>query len=132
MNQVKVRKNDVIYPELSYKIIGILFEVWNVIGSNHKEKFYQKAATNDFTEAGLSFEEQLPAKISYKGKIVGIYYFDFLIDGKIILEIKSRDYFSKRDVDQLYAYLKAKDLKLGLLVHFTKSGVKVKRVVNIK
>lgn len=132
MNRVKVRKDDVIYPELSYKIIGILFEVWNTIGSNHKEKFYQKAAASDFAGAGLSFKEQLPAKISYKDKIVGIYYFDFLIDDKIILEIKSRDYFSKQDVDQLYAYLKAKNLKLGLLVHFTKSGVKVKRVVNIK
>ncbi len=132
MNQVKLRKEDVVYPELSYKIIGILFEVWNTLGSNHKEKFYQKAAADDFSRAGLKSEEQLPVKISYKGKVVGKYYFDFLIEDKIILEIKVRDYFSKRDVTQLYSYLKAKDLKLGLIIHFTKSGVKVKRIVNIK
>jgi len=131
MISAKLKKDDVIYPGLSYKIIGILFEVWNTIGSNHKEKLYQKAAANDFSEAGMSFKEQLPVKMSYRGKIVGIYYLDFLIEDKIILELKARDYFSKRDVNQPYSCLKAKDLKLGLIAHFTKSGVKVKRVVNI-
>ena len=132
MDRPKLRNRNVIYPELSYRIIGVLFEVWNTIGSNHKEKFYQKAIANDFSEADLDFKEQLPVKMVYKGKTIGIYYFDFLIEGKIILEIKVRDYFSKQDINQLYSYLKAKNLKLGLITHFTKTGVKVKRVVNIK
>lgn len=132
MKKLRVRRNDLVYPELSYKIIGILFNVWNTIGSNHKENFYQKAAANDFEEAGLTFKEQLPVKINYKGKTVGVYYFDFLIENKIVLEIKARDYFSKKDINQLYSYLKAKNLKLGLIVHFTKTGVRVKRVVNIE
>ena len=61
---------------------------------------------------------------------MGIYYFDFLIDNKIILELKVRNYFSNKDISQLYSYLKAKDIKLGLIAHFTRSGVKFKRVVN--
>jgi len=131
MNNIGVRRKDLVYPELSYEIIGILFNVWNAIGSNHKEAFYQKAVAKDFQEHKLSFKEQLPVKINYKGKFIGIYYFDFLIEGKIILELKVRDYFSKKDITQLYSYLRAKNLKLGLIVHFTKGGVRVKRVVNM-
>ncbi|PIS29970.1 MAG: hypothetical protein COT41_03880 [Candidatus Portnoybacteria bacterium CG08_land_8_20_14_0_20_40_83] len=70
--------------------------------------------------------------MNYKNKPIGIYYFDFLIDDKIVLEIKVRDYFSKKDITQLYSYLKAKNLKLGIIAHFTKTGVKFKRVANIK
>ncbi|MBU3901043.1 GxxExxY protein [Patescibacteria group bacterium] len=127
---VKIR-DDLVYPELSYKIVGILFDVWSNIGSNHKEAFYQRAVVKDLERAKLSFIEQLPVKINYKGDLVGKYFFDFLIDDKIVLEIKVRDYFSKKDISQLYSYLKVKNLKLGIIAHFSKTGVKFKRVLNI-
>ena len=60
-----------------------------------------------------------------------MYYFDFLIDKKIILEIKVGNYFSRKDIQQLFAYLKVSGLQLGIIAHFTSSGVKYKRVVNI-
>lgn len=120
------------YPELSYKIIGILFNVWSNVGSSHKEVFYQRAVAKDLKLAGFSFVEQLPVKINYRGDVIGKYFFDFLIDGRVVLEIKVRDYFSKKDITQLYSYLRAKDLKLGIIAHFSKTGVKFKRVLNIK
>ncbi len=64
--------------------------------------------------------------------MVGRYYFDFLIEDKIILEIKVRNYFSKKDIEQLNSYLKATRLKLGIIAHFTRAGVKLKRIVNLK
>ena len=111
--------------------MGILFGIWTELGYGHKEKIYQSAAEGEFRSAGLKFQRELPARIVYKNNPVGLYYFDFLIDDKIILELKVRNYFSQKDIDQLYSYLKAKNLKLGLLAHFTKTGVKCKRVVNI-
>lgn len=120
------------YPELSYKIIGILFSVWSNVGSSHKEVFYQRAVAKDLKLAGFSFVEQLPVKINYRGDVIGKYFFDFLIDGRVVLEIKVRDYFSKKDITQLYSYLRAKGLKLGIIAHFSKTGVKFKRVLNIK
>lgn len=129
MNQL--RRQDLIYPDLSYKIIGSLFSVWTGLGGGHRENFYQKAVSREFESRGMEHKKELPAKISYKEQIVGIYYFDFLIEDKIVLETKVRDYFSKKDIDQLYGYLRAKNLKLGIIAHFTKTGVKVKRVVNI-
>ena len=127
----EVKRKDLIYPELCYKIIGILFVVWTELGFGHKESFYQNALVEEFKNANLNFKEQLPVKIMYKNKKIGIYYFDFLIENKMILELKVRNFFSQKDIRQLYSYLKAKDLKLGLIAHFTQSGVKFKRVVNL-
>ena len=121
----------VIYPELSYKIVGCLFNVWNDIGFGHKEKFYQNAIAIGLTDKNIDFEKEKSVKVKYKGENLGVYYLDFLIDNKIVLEIKVRNYFSKQDIDQLYKYLQATDLKLGIIAHFTKGGVKFKRVLNI-
>ena len=121
----------VIYPELSYKIIGVLFNVWNSVGYGHKESFYQKAIRKTLKDESIPFEEQVKVKVKYRDEEIGIYQLDFLIEGKIVLEIKKREFFSKKDIEQLYAYLKATKLKLGIIAHFTKSGVKFKRILNI-
>lgn len=131
MAKPKLLRSDLIYPELCYQIIGILFDVGIEVGFGHRENFYQKAVAEGLKQGGLIFQEQAPTKLYYKDKVVGVYYFDFLIENKIILEIKVRNYFSKKDIDQLYSYLKAKKLKLGIISHFTKDGVRFKRVVNL-
>lgn len=131
MHNPSLKRDDLIYPELSYKIVGLLFEVGKEVGFGHKEHFYQKALSRAFSDVGISFEEQLPVRVNYKGKPAGIYYFDFFVDGKVVLEIKSRNYFSKKDIEQVFQYLKAKNLKLGIIAHFTKDGVRFKRIVNL-
>jgi len=128
---VELKRKDLIYPELCYKVMGVLFEVWTRLGYGHKEKIYQKAIEEEFKSAKLEFQRELPVKIIYKNNLIGLYYFDFLIKDKIILETKIRNYFSPKNINQLYSYLKVKNLKLGLIAHFTKTGVKFKRVVNI-
>jgi len=127
----KLRRKDLIYPELSYQIIGSLFDVWKELKFGHKEKIYQKALAEALKERNINFTRENPARIRYKEKIIGIYYFDFLIDNKIVLELKVRNFFSKKDIDQLYSYLRVKKLNLGIVAHFTKTGVKFKRIVNL-
>ena len=56
---------------------------------------------------------------------------DFLIEGKVVLEIKVGEHFSGSNINQLFGYLKATDLKLGILANFTRTGVKYKRIINI-
>lgn len=65
-------------------------------------------------------------------KDLGIYVFDFIYEEKIVVELKQGENFSKQNINQVYAYLKATNLKLGLLINFTRKGVKFKRIVNIK
>ncbi|MDO9231262.1 MAG: GxxExxY protein [bacterium] len=125
-------RNDLIYKDECYKIIGLIFSIFNEIGYGHKESFYQKAIANIFSENNIEFKEQLKAKVKHRGKEIGYYIFDFLVFDKIVIELKSKNYFSKRDIDQLYSYLKAMNLKLGILVYFTKECVRYKRIVNLE
>jgi GxxExxY protein len=124
-------RGDLIYKKECYDIIGIIFEVFNAVGYGYKESFYQKAIANSFSEKKIDFKEQVKARVKYKEKEIGFYIFDFLVFNKIVVELKQKNYFSKKDIDQLYSYLKASKLNLGLLVYFTKEGIRYKRIVNL-
>ena len=125
-----LKRQDLIYPELSYQIIGILFEVYNELGPGHHEKYYQRAISKAFKDGNLCFQEQVYTPLIFRDKKVGNYYFDFLIENKIILEIKKGDRFSKKHINQVLAYLRTKSLKLGIIANFGLKGVKFKRIIN--
>jgi len=122
---------EVIHPDLSYKIIGVVFDVYNKLGYGFQEKYYQKAISSGLINAGIKFKEQAPFKIIYKDKGIGTYFLDFLIDDKIVLEIKKNSRFSRKNIEQVYAYLRATNLKLGILVNFDSDGAKFKRILNL-
>ncbi len=123
---------DLIFPELSYQIIGIIFDVYNKLGYGHKESVYQKAIAISLKDCGLSFWEQVYTPVVFNKAIIGRNYLDFLVENKIVLEIKKGNYFSKSHIDQLYRYLAVNNLKLGLLIYFSPDKMRFKRIVNIK
>ncbi len=67
----------------------------------------------------------------FKEKIIGKDFLDFLIDDKIVLELKKGDNFSRKSIEQVYEYLQATKLKLGIIAQFSSNGLKFKRIVNI-
>ena len=121
-----------VYGNLTEKIIGALFEVHNVLGSGLLEKHYQKALAEEFTRREIPFVEQYLINLSYKGVDLGKYLVDFYVYDKIPVEIKRDVHFSRQQIQQTLNYLKAMNLQLGLLVHFGREGVKIKRIVNIR
>jgi len=125
-------KRELIYADECYKIVGIIFGVFNEVGFGYKESFYQKAIAKAFEKNNIDFKEQLRAKVKFRDEDLGILILDFLVQNKIVIELKQKRYFSQRDINQLYSYLKATNLKLGLLVYFTKDGIRYKRIVNLK
>ncbi len=127
----KLIRKDLVYPELSYTIIGILFEVYNNLGPGHKEKYYQEAIGAALKEAKISFKQQVLSPVVFKDINIGKYFLDFLIQNKIVLEIKSGDGFLKQNISQVYSYLRSENLKLGILVNFTREGLKFKRILNL-
>lgn len=127
---VEIINKNLVYPELSYKIIGCAFEVFNKVGSGHKESVYQNALKLSFGESGLNFKEQVYYPVTFNGLAVGRNYFDFLVDDKVIVEIKSISRFTKPHFDQALNYLRVSGLKLALLVLFGAEGVTSRRVVN--
>lgn len=123
---------DLVYPELSFRLVGILFDVYNELGPGHKEKYYENAVAAALEKAGIKYKRQLYFPLTFAGKKVGSYFFDFLIEGIIVLELKQGERFSKRNMDQVLTYLKVRNLKLGIIAQFAQHDLKFKRVVNIR
>jgi GxxExxY protein len=131
MTPAILKRQDLIYPELSFKIVGVLFNVYGQLGYGLYEKTYQKAVALGLKQVGIKFVEQLYAPVTFENKVVGKNYFDFLVEDKIVVELKRGDKFTKAHIDQVYNYLVAKNLKLGILVYFGPRGLHYKRILNI-
>ena len=121
---------ELVYPELSYKIIGILFGVHSQLGGKYQEKYYQRAVEVSLKEAKLSFKKEITVDLSFNGQRIGKYFLDFLIDGKVVLELKATPRFNRDDFRQVIAYLRAKKLKLGILANFRGDKLIYKRILN--
>lgn len=130
MNISKVTKKDLLYPELSYEIIGILFDVHNNLGGALQEKHYQKAVAVALKEKNISFKEQVEVPIKFKGEKISNYFLDFLVEDKIIIELKTKR-FIKDYYDQLSSYLKTINIKLGIVAVFGKDELRYKRIINL-
>ena len=122
----------VIFSELSYEISGILFKTQNELGRFCNEKQYGDFLENLFKVNKIKFEREKELPISFEGEQKGRNKADFLIDDKIILELKAKRILLREDYYQLKRYLEAMDLKLGLLVNFRDKYLKPKRILNSK
>jgi GxxExxY protein len=120
---------DYIYKDLTYKIIGCLYEVHKELGSVHKEIIYHKAVAIELKDRNIPFTEEKAIGVEYKGKRIGIYRPDFIIDDKVILEIKAVPVITKFMQDQVYYYVKGTQYKLVLLANFGTSKVTIKRLI---
>ncbi|HEY0030863.1 MAG TPA: GxxExxY protein [Bacteroidia bacterium] len=127
-----MEKKDLVFPELSYKIIGCAYDVFNSIGGGHKEIVYQRAMALSLKGKGLAFTEQFYYPVKFNDITVGKNFFDFNIDEKIVVELKSANRFTKPHYDQVLNYLHVSGVKLALLISFGSEEVRCKRVVNFK
>src|SRR3989344_4180290 len=112
------KSTDIIYPALSYKIMGILFKVHRTLGGNYQEKYYQRAIENDFKKEKISYKRELMVNLNYGEFKIGKYYLDFFVEDKIALEIKAVPVFKKDYYSQVLAYLDAVRVKLGIIANF--------------
>ena len=120
---------EIVHKDLSYKIVGILYEIYNNLGPGYQEKYYQSAIKMALEREGVPFLEQVRADMDFKGKFIGRYYIDFVVGHKIVLEIKVSTNFSRRDIRQVIGYLKKSGLELGILATFANESLKFKRIL---
>ena len=106
------------YKELTEKIIGIFYKVYNNLGYGFLENVYENAMMIDFKKEHIPAVSQYPIKVLYEGEMVGEYFADILVDGKIIVEIKAVSNLAIEHEAQLLNYLKATDKEVGLLLNF--------------
>lgn len=125
-------ESKVIYPKLSYEIIGAAFEVANTIEYGLKESHYQKAYGEELERRNILYEREKSVPIQYKDKKVGRYQLDFVVEGKVVVETKVRASLGYPYIKQVMGYLRAGNYKLAIVIYFTRDGVKYRRVLNSK
>ena len=121
---------DIIEKELSYKVVGILMDIHRQLGNRYQEKYYQRAIAVALKRNGLDFKQELSINLNYAGEKIGRYSLDFLIENKIVLEIKCVPELKPIDFKQVLAYLKAEKIELGTLVNFRPESLVYKRILN--
>ncbi len=129
MIRMIANNTNIIYPELSYKIMGAIFEVHKELGPGFLESVYEKALVEELLNRGLKVETQKVTDLIYKDKKIGIHRLDLVVEDKVVVEIKTVERFSIHHKAQLTSYLKASGYKLGILVNFSKSKVEYRRVI---
>ncbi len=118
-----------LYEELTYEIRGAIFEVRKKLGSGHKEIVYQNALEIEFKKRGLKFEKEKRFDVIYEDKKVGVYQPDFLIDDKVLVEIKALPFVGQREEKQIWSYLRGTPYRLALLVNFSPKGADILRII---
>ncbi len=120
---------ELLHKELTYAIIGAAMEVHRILGPGFLEAVYQAALTQELSSRGIRSEPKKRLPVTYKGELVGDYEADFVVEDKIILEIKAVPNFHPRHEAQAIHYLTATGFRLALLINFGTPSLEYKRLV---
>jgi len=113
--------------DITHKIIGAAYKVFNILGFGFLESVYQKSMIIELIKSGLNVEAEKPLKVYYDEQIVGEFYVDLFIEDEIVVELKSVKSIAKEHEVQLVNYLNGLKKDIGLLINFGPSGVEIKR-----
>ena len=117
------------YENISQKIIGCAYRVYNTLGYGYLESVYEKCMEIEFSENSLKAEMQKPIEVKYHEIKVGNFITDAVVDDKIIIEYKSIQKLNKIHEVQLVNYLVATGIDVGILINFGEEKVEIKRKV---
>lgn len=127
----KKNEPDISTDLIAHKVIGAAIEVHRVLGPGYQESIYEEALCQELKERGLKFERQWCFKVSYKGQTVGEGRVDLLVEGSLLVELKSIDALAGIHKAQTISYLKATGCHVALLINFNMPVLKdgLKRIV---
>jgi len=129
-NEMNGKKEFIIFKDLSYKIIGILYKIHNQLGPNFKEEHYKQAIKSFLEKENITFTMERPLKLETSDFSIEGIKADFILDDKILLEVKAKPNITKEDIRQINRYLKASNLLLGIIVNFRSKKLFFKRIIN--
>lgn len=118
---------DFLYKDLTYELIGCFYTVHNQLGFGHKEKVYQRALKKELSKKDVLFKREAQLDVLYDGEVVAKYQPDFVIENKVIVEVKAVNFLPAAHEKQLLYYLKGTGCKLGFIVNFGKEKVEIRR-----
>ena len=115
------------YEDITHKIIGAAYKVFNTLGFGFLESVYKKAMIIELLKSDLKVESEKPLKVFYDGHVVGEFFVDLFVEESVVVELKSVQNIIKEHEVQLVNYLTGLKKDIGLLINFGPSGVEVKR-----
>jgi GxxExxY protein len=118
--------------DLCYKVRGICMKVHNAIGPGFPEEYYQKALEYEFAKQNIAFEAQKPVQVFYEEVLIGVNFLDFVIDDKIILEIKSVSRLDEVNRFQVLKYIASTNYQIALLINFGQTSIQHERILATK
>lgn len=121
-----------LYEELSYKLRGFFFAIYNELGPGFKEDVYVRALLNLLNDNKIAYEREKSFYVSFRHASVGTSRIDLVVDGKILIEVKATNIPNSIFEKQLLSYLKSTHLPLGFLVNFGMNKLYIKRFANTK
>ena len=128
MHRQDEQDGKLLHSELTRAIIGSAFQVINELGSGFLESVYEKAMLIALDDAGMSVQAQKPVPVSYRGRPVGDFYADLLVEDKVIVELKAVRALAPEHEAQVINYLNATDIAVGLLINFGNPRLEFKRL----
>jgi GxxExxY protein len=118
--------------ELTYKINGCAIKVHNTLGNGFQEVIYQRCLAIELERAGISFQREQEHEIYYEGIHVGTRRADFVVEGKVIVELKALVNLEDVHLAQAKNYVVAYDFPIGLLINFGATSLQFKKIFNKK
>ena len=122
-------ENEILYKDLSYKIVGLAMRVHSKLGNGFLEKVYENALMVLFRREGIEAKQQAQITVYFEEEVVGNYYADILVENRVILEIKSVEKIIDAHIAQTLNYLKATGLRLAIILNFSREKLEYKRIV---
>ncbi|MBN1920223.1 MAG: GxxExxY protein [Anaerolineae bacterium] len=120
---------EILYKDLSYRIVGAAMEVHRVLGAGYLEAIYEQALALELADRNLPFERQRRLSVLYKGTVLGEYVADIVVEDKVILELKAVSSLNDAHRAQARHYLAATGLRLAILLNFGAESLQHERVV---
>ena len=117
------------HSDLTEKIIGCAYDVFNTLGAGFLESVYERSLLIELTQAGLDARPQVPLNVYYRESLVGQFFADIIVNHKVVVELKAIESLAKAHEVQLVNYLMATGVPVGLLINFGPERVEVRRKV---
>ena len=121
---------DVNERELVEIVVGAAYEVSNALGCGFLEKVYRRALACELETRAVAVQTEVPFSIHYKNRVVGQYFADLIVDGRLVVELKCVESFANEHLAQCLNYLKASGLRTALLINFQRPKVEWRRIVS--
>lgn len=118
------------YSDITGAVIGSAMEVHSSLGNGFPEVIYQRSLALEFQNRSIDYSREVSMPLFYKGKSVGKRRADFLVEGKVLVELKAVSEINTTHFNQVLNYLTAFELEIGLLINFGENRLKFKRFIN--